>query len=138
MLPTIEGNKSNTATTMTRLEEYAGVDVRHGLRVLRGDREKLISLLRLMAASHLNDMQEFISCRQRGAHQDAHRIVHTLKGVAATLGAKALSNAARELESRLRENPEIADGELRGHMTAVTLQLERLTEVVEKPEPVKT
>jgi len=130
-LPSEGANETGTATIISRLERHAGVDVRRGLRALRGDQNKLVSLLRSMAASHRGDMQECISHLQRGDYQEARRVIHTLKGVAATLGANDLSDAALALELKLRESPHISEEEMNGLMAAVTLQLERLIKVVE-------
>ena len=35
-----------------------------------------------------------------GQYREAHRLAHTIKGVAATLGAEALQSAAKALETR--------------------------------------
>ncbi|MEF8699382.1 MAG: PAS domain S-box protein [Candidatus Accumulibacter sp. UW20] len=126
-----------TAAIMACLEQHGGVDVRHGLKMLNGKQEKLISLLRSMGTSHCNDMRELRACLQHGALNEASRIAHSLKGVAAMLGANALSDAARALETKLREGPEISGNEMTDLMAAVTFQLEQLMEVVEEPEPGK-
>ena len=66
-----------------------GMDVRRGLAVLRGKQGKLVSLLRSMARTHRGDMAALATCLANGAQGDARRIAHSLKGVAATLGANA-------------------------------------------------
>ena len=124
----------STAEILARLDRDAGVDVQWGLSVLRGKQEKLIDLLRTMTFAHRNDMEALADCLRRGAHEDARRIAHTLKGVAATLGANALSNAALAVEMKLRERPEITGGEMGDLLTAVTVRLERLIEAACKPE----
>ena len=108
-----------------------GMDVRRGLAVLRGKQGKLVSLLRSMARTHRGDMAALATCLANGAQGDARRIAHSLKGVAATLGANALAEAARAVEVRLREMPnDSIDVDLSASMADVTRLLERLLETV--------
>ena len=108
-----------------------GMDVRRGLAVLRGKQDKLVSLLRSMAKMHREDMATLETCLANGAREDARRIAHSLKGVAATLGANALAEAARAVEVRLHEMPDGAIGaDLAAAMAEVTRQIERLLETV--------
>ncbi len=111
---------------LAALERDPGMDVRLGLTVLGGRREKLLGMLRTMVMSHRNDMVELEACLLRGASTEARRIAHTLKGVAMTLGAKALAEAARALENALRAAPAPVDGDLPLLMATVTQRLEHL------------
>ncbi len=120
---------------LARLAAEAGVDVQRGLKVLSGKQDKLILLFRSMTTSHRNDMSALEACLQRGAHKDARRIAHTLKGVAATLGATVLSELAHALEMKLRENLDTTPSDIDELTVAVSLQLERLAEVVGNPAP---
>ncbi len=121
----------STAEILARLAHDPGMDIRRGLAVLNGQQDKLISLLRRMIASHRNDMRELEDCLRRGALGDARYIVHSIKGVAGTLGANALADAARAVESYLYESTEIAyDGKASNLIYSVTTQLERLSETV--------
>ncbi|MGE0388182.1 MAG: PAS domain S-box protein [Gammaproteobacteria bacterium] len=115
---------------LARLARDAGVDVPVGLKALNGKQDRLIKLLRLMATSHRRDMQDLEACLQRGALEDAIRIAHTLKGVAATLGVGALSEAARAVEAGLRADPAVAPGDMSGLLATVTLHLDRLLELL--------
>ena len=116
---------------IARLVRDAGVDVQHGLRILRGKQDKWISLLRSMVTSHRNDMSDLEACLQHGAPADARRIAHTLKGVAATLGANTLAEAARVLELQLHDTAEVNGKEMSAAILAVSTQLEKLRAAVD-------
>jgi two-component system sensor histidine kinase/response regulator len=86
--------------------------------------------LHTMATSHRDDMRKLEACLRNGAHQDACRIAHTLKGVAATLGARALAEAARAVDVRLREPSSAGYDDMAPLMATVTRQLEHLIEAI--------
>ncbi len=106
------------------------MDARQGLMVVRGKQGRWISLLHTMATSHRDDMRKLEACLRNGAHQDACRIAHTLKGVAATLGARALAEAARAVDVRLREPSSAGYDDMAPLMATVTRQLEHLIEAI--------
>jgi PAS domain S-box-containing protein len=120
----------HTTQIMARLSQEAGVDIHKRIGVLNGRQEKLISLLRMMAMTHRDDMQKVEARLQIGAHEDARRIAHRLMGVAATLGAGFLLSAVGAVEAKLRENPGIAEAEMTELIAAANLQLERLLVIV--------
>lgn len=115
---------------MTRLAQDPGIDSRQGLGALRGNQEKWVSLLRSMVTSHRNDISKLETCLQRGARDEARLIAHTLKGVAATLGAKGLSNAAKALEYCIRNATEAAPCESANLAAEVNAELKRLAEIL--------
>jgi len=122
-------------TIIARLAAEPGIDLRQGLGVVRGNRGKLVSLLRSMLASHRNAMCEVEDCLQRGASTDARRVAHTLKGVAATLGAGALSAAALAVERCLASGAGAAASDLPLLMGAVDAEIDKLWTIVEMPAP---
>ncbi len=122
-------------TIIARLAAEPGIDLRQGLGVVRGNRGKLVSLLRSMLASHRNAMCEVEDCLQRGASTDARRVAHTLKGVAATLGAGALSAAALAVERCLASGADAAASDLPLLMGAVDAEIDKLWTIVEMPAP---
>ena len=111
---------------MARLSREAGVDPGKGVAILNGSQEKLISLLRTMATTHRNDMEKLRTCLERGAHEEARGIVHTLRGVAAMLGAKVLLSALGAVDAKLRASPGIAAGDMVQLIAAANQELERL------------
>jgi CheY-like chemotaxis protein/HPt (histidine-containing phosphotransfer) domain-containing protein len=120
----------STAGIMARLSREAGVDPGKGLAAKSGKQEQLIELLRLMATTHRDDMQALQACIERGAQEDARRIAHRIRGVAATLGATGLFNAVGNVEAKLRECPGMAVGDMAGLVAAASRQLELLLEIV--------
>ena len=77
-------------------------------------------------------MVKLAACLQSGARDEARGIAHSLKGVAATLGADALSQAARTLEDTLRREPDDhADAELPIQMATVSRRLDELLAIVD-------
>ena len=123
------------AQILARLADDPGMDVRRGLIALRGKHDKLITLLRSMASSHQDDMA-LLEARLRGGEPaEARRIAHTLTGVAATLGANALAEAARRVDESLRERPDLDPDTIRGPMDEVTAQLGKLLKVLGEVPP---
>jgi CheY-like chemotaxis protein len=91
--------------------------------------EKVNTLLRLMASTHREDMGRIRDCLQRGAHDEARRIAHSLMGVAATLGARDLFGSVAAVEAKLRQNPGISAAELADSAAAVDIQLKLMLDV---------
>jgi HPt (histidine-containing phosphotransfer) domain-containing protein len=75
-------------------------------------------------------MQDLRACLLRGDAAAATRIVHSMRGAAATLGAQALAQAARAVETRLRETPEPPASELAEAVAALSLQVNRLPKLI--------
>ncbi len=90
-----------------------GIDMRQGLNRTMGDRQLYLKLLRLF----VQDQSEVIALiRQLLAeknHEGAERVAHTLKGVAALIGAD-VQYAAADIEVLIRQGSdiEILDGKL--------------------------
>jgi len=135
-VPAARGAPRSPEEIVAVLARDPGMDVRRGLAVLRGKQGKLVRLLRAMAVTHRGDMAALEKCLANGSRGDARRIAHSLKGVAATLGANALSDAVRAVEVRLLEIPDDSiDIDLAVLMAEVTRQLERLLETVGDHSP---
>lgn len=83
------------------LEQRAGVNVRIGLRALRGNQARYRSLICRFVESHADDMAAFDRLLQSDDHEGATRIVHTLKSVGATLGVERVAALALRLERAL-------------------------------------
>ncbi len=115
---------------LARLAQDPGMDIALGLRVLGGKNGKLVRLLRTMVAAHRDDMRKLDAYLEGGAHVDAIRTAHSLKGVAATLGACALSDAAATVEEHLRQHPEATATDILPLTAQVSTLLETLHEMV--------
>ena len=120
---------------LARLADDPGMDVRRGLIALRGKHDKLISLLRSMANSHRDDMELLEARLREGEHAEARRIAHTLTGVAATLGANALAEAARAVDESLREKPGLSPETISDLLAEVRSQLGKLRHVLGDSPP---
>jgi CheY-like chemotaxis protein len=81
------------------LAELEGIDTVAGLQRVRGDRALYLKLLRMTAQMHADSLARFDSAVAAGDWVLAHRVVHTLKGVAGTIGADALQHACEPLEA---------------------------------------
>jgi two-component system, sensor histidine kinase and response regulator len=84
------------------LGAVAGLDLVVGLRSVSGRLESYLRVLALFVRSHANDVAELRQHLDSGARPAAQRLVHTLKGAAATLGAETVRARALELELALR------------------------------------
>ena len=77
------------------------LDTAAGLRSFGGVRSSYERMLRRFPALHRVDASQFRDAVDAADPDSARRVVHTLKGVAATLGAQALRAAAAECEEWL-------------------------------------
>ena len=80
-----------------------GVDVNAALVRLNGQHDLLVRLLRVFAQEHGTTTAEIAAAIGKEDYEGALRIVHNLKGVAGTLSATAVFEAARALETGLRQ-----------------------------------
>jgi two-component system sensor histidine kinase/response regulator len=86
-----------------------GLDAELGLRNVLGRRDNYLSLLRLFTECHAEDAAKLAACLDNGDTDAARRLVHTLKGAAATVGAARVRDVAVELEAAFREGRPAAE-----------------------------
>ncbi len=96
--PTEEGQRS-------ALAGIEGLDMSVGLRSVRGKLPSYIRLLRKFVLAHGDDLILLQGQIEAGDQESARRTVHTLKGIAGTLGAMRVQAMALELESAIRDAP---------------------------------
>jgi len=97
-------------STLDRLARELDVDVRSGLAAVLGRTDRYMQLMGRLVTDHASDMDSLHEKLALGDRASAIRIVHGLKGAAATLGATRLAAQAREVEMLLRqENAPQAD-----------------------------
>jgi HPt (histidine-containing phosphotransfer) domain-containing protein len=77
-------------------------DADQAIEWLAGDRALYDQILAGFAADHAGDVQSIETALARGDADAAVRCAHTLKGLAATLGARHLAGAALALETAIR------------------------------------
>ncbi|MDD1621206.1 MAG: PAS domain S-box protein [Methylococcaceae bacterium] len=86
-----------------------GVDTSAGLTLVRGNVSKYRQLLRVFAETHREDMERVRELLAEDNALEAHRLTHNLKGVAATLGARTVSELATRLDNALRQDTSLAE-----------------------------
>jgi len=82
----------------------ATLDISMGLHNLNGNEQLYNKLLRRFAESNIHAGQEIRAALDAGDTTTAIRLAHTLKGVAASLGAPDLSAEALAAEQSLKNN----------------------------------
>jgi two-component system sensor histidine kinase/response regulator len=90
------------------LPDLPGLATRDGLLRVAGNHKLYLKLLRQFASQQADAPERISGLLQAGEHQAAERTAHTLKGVAANLGAMPVQQAAGELEKALREGADAA------------------------------
>jgi len=88
----------------SRLATVPGLEAARGLAVVRGDTLKYQQLLQMFANFHSRDMIRVQELLSKGDLQEAQHLTHGLKGAAATLGARRVSDLATLLDKALRQN----------------------------------
>jgi len=86
------------------LARVEGLDLEAGLKSVQGRWSGYERLLRQFADERAGDARSLRACLVARDDKEATRRAHTLKGVAATLGAKAVAGAAGRLERLLAES----------------------------------
>ena len=109
-LPPVTGKPAASADAASEagLAGIPGLDVKAGLRAVRGKMGSYRRLLGNFAETHDGDFSRIQQCIADGNHEEAVRLAHSLKGVAATLGAHDVQRTALALELALKENPQAA------------------------------
>ena len=113
VLPTPGMASAQPASRFEQLAAWAGFDTARCLLSVGGKAEKCLRLLDAFASSHANDAVRIRELVMDGNLKDAHRLAHTLKGVAATLGLTHLQHLATDLEQHMK--PLVASGQ-RDHL----------------------
>ena len=87
--------------TADPLAAVAGLDVAGGMRRVLNKRGVYEALLQRFANGQADAVARVRQHMAQGRHDDAHRALHTLKGLAGTIGAEELSVRAQAAESAL-------------------------------------
>ena len=125
-----------TALTTANMSEnpfdrVVGLDSQFGLEAVRGRVDSYRRLLNRFTESHMDDFPEIRRSLAGNRWDDARRLVHTLKGVAATLGATQIHRNTLNLEAAIKEKQDAAStevliAELETSFIALREQLEQL------------
>jgi two-component system sensor histidine kinase/response regulator len=96
------------ATPLPWAGTVEGLDTRRGLRLMGGRLGLYLQLLRSFVQREADAVQRVRRALAQADRASATRAAHTLKGLAANLGAEPLAKAAAALESALDGNAEAA------------------------------
>ncbi|MBV5291082.1 MAG: PAS domain S-box protein [Curvibacter lanceolatus] len=80
-----------------------GLALDQALRNVLGRPQRLMALLHRFGLEHGADAQSVQTLLQAGDTEGAHRMAHTLKGLAGTLGLSTLQHTAAALEQRIKQ-----------------------------------
>lgn len=106
------------ARALEVLAREAGVDTATALGRLEGNEELYLRLVEHAAIFMGNWSRSYDEASAAGSADQLLRLAHDLKGIAATLGADSLSQAARQLELALRDAPSARHDGPRGGVEA--------------------
>ncbi|MBF0256807.1 MAG: Hpt domain-containing protein [Gammaproteobacteria bacterium] len=98
-----ESMPSQTPPAEDSLPELPGIDTQAGLKVARNKLALYRKLLLLFHDTKRDFAAEFSNAHAAGDAEAATRAAHSLKGVAANIGALQLAEAAKDLELACRE-----------------------------------
>jgi CheY-like chemotaxis protein len=97
-------------------QQMAGIDLPNAMEMMGGKLARYQKLLKLALDQHCHTPIKIRHAIENHQHTKARRLAHSLKGVAANIGANGLSAVAAELEMQLKEenskkpvNPELID-----------------------------
>ena len=121
--------------------ELDGIDVDSALYMMSGNKKLLDKLLRKFTKNHGQTGQEIREALENNDFDLAHRLSHTMAGVAGTIGAKSLEKAARDLlqsikQERHEESPPLLDSFER-EQDRVVSSLSLLEEEYKQPPPIE-
>ncbi|AGW14690.1 response regulator [Megalodesulfovibrio gigas] len=126
------------------LEGVPGLNIKSGLSKVSGNRSLYRKLLGKFRDKYLHSAAEVAAYLQAGQVQEATRLAHTIKGVAANLGADDLSRASAEVERALKAgHTEVTSllADMTERLTVVGTSLARLLPAVpaaKAPAPAPT
>lgn len=89
--------------TQTATDAMDCIDMQCGLAHVAGNRRLLQRLLADFYRDHQHDHQKIRDALDKKRWDEARRLVHTIKGIAGTIGANALYTEANSLETAIAE-----------------------------------
>lgn len=122
--------RAQTATTQnaTLPPEIPGFNLVAGLAAVGNNQQLYADLLGKFAARYATITEGIATCLQSNDLEAAIRLAHTVKGLAANLGAEALADAAGALEKTIATEP----GEIAPHLQQLVLRLAEAIDAVHK------
>lgn len=93
------------ATSMD-VDQLVGIDIARALESTMGETAFLARVLQIFVDTQSDFEARFLAAQANNDSEAAGRIVHTLKGAAANIGAESLRGAARALEQACKQGAE--------------------------------
>ncbi len=93
----------NVNTLTEELAAIPELNVAQGLKSVNGNVDKLKQLLLMFSGGHVDDLNTLRLHYLRNEMDDAKRLAHTLKGLAATLGFQEVHQQAQALEFAIKK-----------------------------------
>ncbi|NNN12208.1 MAG: response regulator, partial [Acidimicrobiaceae bacterium] len=110
----VQGSLSTPTLAEFSFDSLVGIDSKSALGRLNGNRKLLLNLLKTFVSSYAGVVLEITDAAAAGDLQTSERIAHSLKGVAGSISATGVQQAAKELEFAFKESSlEGVDGLLR-------------------------
>jgi|GEM_PF-534139 len=125
-----KGHNSTKNVNQFAIPELSGIDTVQGLRTTQGNRELYRRLLIKFKQSQTDFVKQFNSASNT---DEAALLAHTLKGVAANIGAGEIQGLAQELEQLCKSNKAIPKAVIQQLDQAIIEVMDGLT-VLEKKE----
>ncbi|PHV03768.1 Hpt domain-containing protein [Iodobacter sp. BJB302] len=100
--PTADNAENRSVKVLPKHIE--GVNLNLGLHHMSGKESLYISILKQFKSTQSQAMEAICKSLDQGDLNTAQFLIHTLKGLAATVGAMPLHQATEELEAALKEN----------------------------------
>lgn len=101
-------------------ESLPGIDVADALKRLMDNRQLFVELVNQFSQEHGNVVIQIRAALERNDKRLAHRLAHTVKGVAANLSMPSVSSSARDLESAIQ----------RGDQALIAPAMEKLDDAI--------
>ncbi|MBF0182393.1 MAG: response regulator [Magnetococcales bacterium] len=109
------------------LPELPGIDVARGIEHVGGTLGIYRKILQKFSENQRDIMDRIRAALESGEHKEGIRLAHTLKGVAATIGARDLNLLAARLEAEMKQQPGIRNDPL---LTGIESELQRVLTVI--------
>ena len=100
---TVPKSAPDPAEWRHRLSGIAGLEVERGLELVRGNTARHERVLSLFVDGHAGDATRIADCLASNDLAALRQLAHTLKGSAGNVGSAWVSEAAKALESTIRE-----------------------------------
>ena len=119
-IPAMEGRKATNAPSYgvenendeIKFPELPGIDKTAGLKIVGGNKKLYQKLLLKFLQDFSRVKEDITRALSEKSFKDAERLVHTVHGVAANIGANILAEAARELEAGISKGKKSVKGNL--------------------------